>query len=46
MTSPTKACRRTRAEIQALCDAMFDLIEAEHPLTIRHVFYRMVSVGC
>ena len=48
-TSPTK-CRRRRkrrakADVGAICDAMQELIEAEHPLTIRHVFYRLVSLG-
>ena len=37
--------RRTKAEIEAICEAMFNLLEEEHPLTLRHVFYRMVSAG-
>ena len=45
MTSTTKTPRRTKAEVEALCDAMFNLIEAENPLTIRHVYYRMVAQG-
>lgn len=42
-TSPTKCSRRAKADISVLCAAMYDLISTEHPLTIRHVFYRMVS---
>ena len=45
MTSPTKAPRRTKAQIEALCDAMFELIKAERPTTVRHMFYRLVGAG-
>jgi len=41
----TKRPRRTKEQVEALCEAMFSLIQAEQPLTIRHVFYRMVSAG-
>ena len=37
--------RRTKAEIEAVCGAMHDLLSEEHPSTARHMFYRMVSLG-
>ena len=40
-TRSTKKPRRGKAAIQELCDAMYKLCKEEHPLTIRHVFYRM-----
>ena len=43
-TSPTRS-RRTRAEIQAVRDALRELLAADHPMTVRQVFYRLVSQG-
>ncbi len=44
-TSPTKRRRRTKAEIAALCDAAVTLLADDHPMTVRQLFYRLVSVG-
>ncbi|MGO8753553.1 MAG: hypothetical protein ACLQNE_47065 [Thermoguttaceae bacterium] len=44
-TSPIKRNRRTKAEINAICDAMYSLLSDEHPQTIRHVFYVMETAG-
>jgi hypothetical protein len=40
---PTK--RRSRAEIEILKSALYDLIAADRPCTVRQVFYRAVSAG-
>ena len=32
--------RSTKAEVQQLETQIFDLLEAEHPQSLRHVFYR------
>jgi hypothetical protein len=42
--SPTRR-RRTKAEISALKTALYNLISAERPMTVRQVFYRAVSAG-
>jgi hypothetical protein len=34
--------RRTKAQIDALCAAMYDVLAAEHPMTVRQVFYQLV----
>ncbi len=44
-SSQIKRHRRTQAEILRLRDAMYAILEDEHPQTARHVFYRMVSLG-
>lgn len=41
----TKRDRRTKADMDAIRDALYDLLSAEHPLTVRHCFYRMSSAG-
>jgi hypothetical protein len=42
-SSPTKQrSRRSRAEIKRLERALHDLLEADHPMTVRQVFYRTV----
>ena len=35
--------RRTKAEITALCDAIMEVLEDDHPQSVRHVFYRLVE---
>ena len=35
--------RRTKAEMDAIRSAMFEALETDHPMTVRQVFYRMVS---
>jgi hypothetical protein len=43
-TRPTKQRpRRTKREIQQLQAAIYDLLKNDHPMTVRQVFYRMVS---
>src|SRR5215472_8341492 len=44
-TSPTKKKRRDRRQIQHICDALYQVLNEEHPMTVRQVFYRMVSSG-
>jgi hypothetical protein len=48
MTRPIKTkkrARRSRAAIQVIRDALFYLLNTEHPMTVRQVFYRMVGDG-
>lgn len=35
--------RRTKAEIETICGAMFQELEENRPMTVRQMFYRMVS---
>jgi hypothetical protein len=42
---PIKRGRRTRAELSRLQDAMRRILQADNPMTVRQVFYRMVSQG-
>ncbi|MBA3430706.1 MAG: hypothetical protein H0U16_04390, partial [Actinobacteria bacterium] len=44
-TRPIKRPRRTKDEIMNIKFAIYDLLEAEHPMTVRQVFYRLVSAG-
>lgn len=44
-TSAIKRERRTRAEIEALESAIYEIAEAEKPCTIRGIYYRVVSRG-
>jgi hypothetical protein len=37
--------RRTRAEINAIREALFETLAEDHPMTVRQVFYRLVSRG-
>jgi hypothetical protein len=37
--------RRTRAELGEVDDAIAEAVETEHPVTLRGVFYRVVSAG-
>ncbi|MFS0883980.1 hypothetical protein [Aeromicrobium sp. 179-A 4D2 NHS] len=41
--SPVKRRRRTRAQLDALDDAIVAAVRTEHPVTLRGVFYRVVS---
>ncbi|HEY8870937.1 MAG TPA: hypothetical protein VIM30_16335 [Candidatus Limnocylindrales bacterium] len=43
-SSPTKR-RRSRALIDTIKSAIVDLLEAEQPMTVRQMFYRLVSAG-
>ncbi|CAN5898838.1 hypothetical protein BH23PLA1_BH23PLA1_27090 [soil metagenome] len=42
---PTKRPRRTRADIERIKDSALDLLRRERPMTIRQLYYRLVSVG-
>ena len=44
-TSTIKRNRRTRAEVEELETAIYDVVEIEQPCTIRGVFYRVMSQG-
>ena len=43
--SPVKRRRRSRAELAAVDDAITEAVATEHPVTLRGVFYRVVSAG-
>ena len=43
--SPIKRLRRTKAEIETLRRTICRLLAAVHPMTVRQVFYRLVSLG-
>jgi hypothetical protein len=43
--SPTNGQRRTRSAMAEIRWAILDLLQADHPMTVRQVFYRLVSVG-
>jgi hypothetical protein len=43
--SPTKARRRSKAAIQTIRDAIFELVAEYRPMTVRQVFYQLVSRG-
>jgi hypothetical protein len=42
---PIKRHRRTRNELDELKRRLFELLRADHPMTVRQVFYRAVSAG-
>lgn len=44
-TSAVKRERRTKADLADLDDAIFDAAERDQPLTVRSIFYRVVSAG-
>jgi hypothetical protein len=43
--STVNRARRTNLELDALDDAIYDACVTEHPVTLRGVFYRVVSAG-
>lgn len=43
--SPVKRQRRTRTELADVDSAIIEAVELEHPITLRGVFYRVVSMG-
>jgi hypothetical protein len=45
MARPTKRSRRTKAEINDLCDEMYSIVAADYPATVRQVYYQLVSRG-
>ena len=44
-SSPTKRPRRTRADVGRIKATAFDLLRDDNPMTIRQLFYRLVSLG-
>jgi hypothetical protein len=40
-----KKARRTKAEIEAICDGLHELVGKDNPITVRGAFYRAVSAG-
>ena len=42
---PIKRRRRTWAEISLLRYRMYEVLEQDHPMTVRQLFYQMVSRG-
>jgi len=45
LTSPVRRSRRTRAELAALHEAILTVCANDHPLSVRGVFYRVMSAG-
>lgn len=43
--SPVKRSRRTRAELDLVDEAIVAAVETEHPVSLRGVYYRVVSAG-
>ncbi len=43
--SPIKPRRRTKAAVQAIRDTIFELVAEYQPMTVRQVFYQLVSRG-
>jgi hypothetical protein len=44
-TRPIKRTRRTRAEIEALDEALIEIVEEFSPATVRQIFYQAVNRG-
>jgi hypothetical protein len=44
-TSPIKPLRRSKSEIELLKATLYDVVQANQPVTVRQVFYQMVSLG-
>jgi hypothetical protein len=44
MASPTKS-RRTKAAVQAIRDAVYEIVARYQPMTVRQVFYQLVTRG-
>lgn len=40
-----KRTRRTKAQIETIKAALFEVLEADHPQTVRQVFYRLTTKG-
>ena len=37
--------RRTKAEIEAIRGEIYELVAEDHPMTVRQVFYRLITLG-
>ncbi len=44
-SSPIKRIRRTKGDILALRDTLHNVVKANRPMTVRQVFYQMVTLG-
>jgi hypothetical protein len=44
-SKPIKRDRRTKAKIDQLKDTIYGVVEEDQPMTVRQVFYRLVSLG-
>ena len=44
-SSPTKRIRRGKREIEELKSALYEVVRADHPVTVRQAYYRMVAIG-
>src|SRR4051794_41033074 len=44
-SSPIKRARRTKADIERICQAIERLLRRYQPMTVRQVFYQLVSAG-
>ena len=38
-----KRTRRTKADMAVICDAIHEVLEDDHPQSVRHVYYRLCS---
>ena len=45
MPTLTGRRRSTKAETDHIKDAIYDMASADHPVSVRHIFYRVVSAG-
>lgn len=45
VASSTRRNRQSKAEIEKICEAAYALLCEENPMTVRQVFYRLVSLG-
>jgi hypothetical protein len=45
VTSPIKRRRRTKSQIGTLRDGLEAIVAADHPMTVRQIFYRAVVAG-
>jgi hypothetical protein len=44
-SSPTSGGRRGKCEIEGICAALYNALKEDAPMTVRQVFYRLVSQG-
>jgi hypothetical protein len=42
---PTNGGRRSKAEIERIENAIYRIVKADHPMTVRQTFYRLVADG-
>ena len=44
-SSPIKRLRRTKADVEQICQAIEQVLRRYQPMTVRQVFYQLVSLG-